>query len=183
MFMRDYYDLIVFEKNVSDKLLKLGFKDTGFEKFKILNNPSKYDKRKINLFVAKNKQDIIKITRKYRKYILGFINPILEDKTLINPGMMRIIKDANMCLVFTLNFMKDFKNKQKLFRDLKFIGKLSVKYKVPIIISSGAATIFDIKTPRQLASLGLLFGFNYMQCLNTISTNYKYLVDLYESYL
>ncbi len=181
--MRDYYDLIVQNKNIADKLLKLGFKETGFGKFKILDDPNQFDKRKINIFVAKNKQEIIKITRKYRKYILGFLNPILEDKTLINPGMMRIIKDADMCLVFTLKFMRNFKNKQKLFRDLKFIGKLSIKYKVPIIISSGAETIYDIKTPRQLASLGLLFGYNYMQCLNTISTNYKYLVDLYESYI
>ncbi len=58
----------------------------------------------------------------------------------------------------------------RLLSCLRREAALAEKFDIPIVISSGAVDCFQLRGPRDIASLAMVFGMNHMSALEAIST-------------
>lgn len=65
----------------------------------------------------------------------------------------------------------------KVFSMLYRIVGLAKKFGLPLVVSSGAKNVYEVKTPRDLAAFIQIFGLTKDEALATVSTNPKMIVE------
>ena len=63
------------------------------------------------------------------------------------------------------------------YRSLRREVALAKEFHVPIVVSSGVGEEHLMRMPRDLASIGYLFGLSEIEALDAVSTNPKHIVD------
>ncbi len=174
--MREYVDLIVESREAHEEALSLGFSTTGFGRIHLMNSlKSSKKKDRINLFRPSSDSEL----REAIKRVDALIDPISPEKQVITPTNATLIKDRNVAVIFTLKHFLSFTgvSRVKYMRSAIITGRILKKKRIPIVLSSGAETIYDVKTPRQIISFGELFELDYPQCVYGITELPRYLVS------
>lgn len=89
----------------------------------------------------------------------------------IDNVMAKLATENSVAIEFNFKFVLHSYRKVRshLLSHMKTNVMLAKKYKTPIVITSGAESIFDMRAGRELASLGSLIGLELAESLNSIS--------------
>jgi ribonuclease P/MRP protein subunit RPP1 len=147
-------------------------------------------------FKPRSQEDLMRFLRRYRRK-LEIISIICDDKEIARQAA----KDRRVDLLSfpSLDYHKRFFDRAeaelassglaalevdvkpllvlegpprvRLLSSLRREIKLAHQFHVPLVISSGVSEARLMRMPRDLASLGCLFGLNETEALNAVSTN------------
>lgn len=144
-------------KEVEEMGKKLGFNQLGkISSFSVLR---KYDKESLLSGIKSLNYDLI-------------FN--LEDNAKFwGDGLARIAGEKKVGVLFTLKKLLDAKptERSKLLERMKRITKICLRKSVPIVLSSGAEEITQMRGKSELLALASLLGMNGKQAKETLTLN------------
>lgn len=93
------------------------------------------------------------------------------EKTRIDHVMAKIAKKNNVSITFEFTHLLEFSRTErgKVFHTMKENARLVRKYKVPFVITSGALTLWDLRSPSELSAFAKLLGFNNTEIKDSYS--------------
>jgi len=174
--MREYVDLIVKTQEAHEEARSLGFSTTGFGHIHLMDSlKASRKKDSINLFHPTSDSEL----REAIKRVDALLDPISPEKQIITPTNATLVKEKNIVVVFTLKHFLSFAgvSRVKYMRSAIITGRILKKKRIPVVLSSGAESIYDVKTPRQIISFGELFELDYPQCVYGVTELPRYLVN------
>lgn len=179
--MREYVDLVVRSREAHEEALSVGFFTTGYGQIHLMDSLKNTKKNCVNLFQPSSDKEL----REAIKKVNILLNPISPERQVITPTNATLMKDRNVIVVFTLKHFLSFSgvSRVKYMRSAIITGRILKKKRIPVVLSSGAETVYDVKTPRQIISFGELFELDYPQCVYGVTELPKYLVSRCEGNL
>ena len=81
----------------------------------------------------------------------------------------RLASENNVALEINFSFMLNSKNRVRTFRALRKVIMLCEKYKTPMIIVSGARDEWELRAPRDLASIASVLGMDVARAIEGVS--------------
>ncbi|MCD4739867.1 hypothetical protein K8R43_01595 [archaeon] len=147
-----YYDLLVRTSKARETAEELGISTCPHVELEPNQLTRSYEKNKI-VFVRGG-------TLEQNKKTVRSPCDVLLDATRIDPNVVQVAKDNNVTFGITLHqflYTKQFK-RASLIRSYFRLIKLYNKMNSSILLVSGANNNFEVRTPEQLASLGIFLG-------------------------
>lgn len=175
---REYRDLLTHNQ----ECVRFGEKQLGYKE--VLNEEINYMKQdlntvqgKINIVqgdnLKKNKQAIRK------NHVDVLIDPFSSKEREFDQSTATVARENNVTIGITLkNILRATGMDKPLYlRSLNDLGKLIRRKNCNFIITSGAEDPLDMRSPRELASLAYLIGFNKEESLNSVSKNVQKIIE------
>lgn len=94
----------------------------------------------------------------------------------IDNVVARFMRERDIALMIDFSELLDARSKSKVIRVISKNVLLARKYKIPIVMASGAITRFGIRSPRDLACVATLFGLRVTEVKRTVVDNPQQLV-------
>lgn len=91
----------------------------------------------------------------------------------------QLASKSNACLELNIKHIIETPRRflPKVLFELKRVVKIAKKYEVPIITCSGATCIYEVKAPKDLASIPYILGLTEEEALQTVLLNPKAIVE------
>ncbi|MCX8175729.1 MAG: hypothetical protein N3E48_00670 [Candidatus Bathyarchaeota archaeon] len=102
-----------------------------------------------------------------------------KNLNLFDVAEAKLASGSNACLELNIKHVTETPPRflPKVIFELKRIVKVANKYKIPIVTCSGATCIYEVKTPRDLASIPYILGLSEKEALQTVSLNPKTIIE------
>lgn len=177
--MRQFYDALVFDGKCADFGRKLGYSGVFFDEAAYCEPKTAKDIKtvsgKIN-FVRGGALELNQaIVRK--KGVNVLLDPFGQKKEF-DTAVGQIAKDYNIFIGISLyNILANKVNRARLLANIASTIGICKKMKNDLVIVSGAKNVYDMRAPRELASLGTLFGLTDAQSLWAISESPRALLE------
>ncbi len=133
---------------------RLGFDTVFYNKLKVLK---KYTKSSLLSNIKSLKYDLI----------LG----LEKNPSYFTSGLAKIAGQKKVGVLFLFSTLLNSKpiERSKYLRNMRKVTRLCVKYDVPIVLSSGARDMWELRGKSELLALGSIIGLNGKQAKNAIS--------------
>ena len=153
--MRDFYDLFVCNEECVAFGQKLGYIKVCFNELKIERGGT-----------LKLNQKIIR-----KKGVQILLDPVTSKAKEFDTAIAQVAKDNGVAIAISLAQILDTQglDRVRLLKNLFHVIKICKKMKNDVVLVSGARNIYELRSPRELASIGVLLGLTEAQALWAIS--------------
>ncbi|MGP3668151.1 MAG: RNase P subunit p30 family protein [Candidatus Bathyarchaeota archaeon] len=102
-----------------------------------------------------------------------------KNLNLFDDAEAKLASNSNACLELNVKHITEtpLKFLPKVLFEFKRIVKTAKKYRVPVVTCSGATCIYEVKAPKDLASIPYILGLSEREALQTVSLNPKTIVE------
>lgn len=161
--MRDFYDLFVLNKDCVAFGEKLGYKKVCFNELKIERGGS-----------LRLNQALVR-----KKGVRILLDPVTPRAKEFDTATAQVAKDNGIAIGISLKQILDASgpDRVRLLKNLFHLVKICKKMKNDIVIVSGATNIYEMRAPKELASIGVLLGLTEMQALWAVSEEAKAILE------
>ncbi len=172
-----YYDLLV-SGDAREHLTSYGYSDPGIPV--VVLEPSQLDKAYSPdaLVFVRSSNTLEKNKKIVRAPCDGIVDPIYPRANVLDYNALTTARDNDITLVFTLSRFLSVKGieRAKLIARARLLIRMALKKGVRILLASGAEHPFDLRTPYQLESFGVLLGLSWKKAEWSITKTPEYLI-------
>lgn len=99
------------------------------------------------------------------------LDPTTSRKMEFDSAVAQIAHDKDIAIGFSLDSILNTKglDRVSLIRNIKFVIELCKKKNAEVILISGAKDVYGMRSPEDLAALGVMFGLTKPQALWAVS--------------
>ena len=162
-----YIDLHLENRSLAEDEKKLGFSIVQTPKKVFLRNPKDFSQLQENSVAESESSDLLRKASK--KKLL--INPFLVKGLFKDEGLIRCVAEGKAIFEIPVNiFLSSSGAKRaKALREASIFLKKCIKLKAPYCLTSRAKTLFDLKTPFEMAAIGNALGLTRDQAKAAVS--------------
>ncbi|HJH30260.1 MAG TPA: ribonuclease P protein component 3 [Methanosarcinaceae archaeon] len=159
-----------------------GFKSNGFEVFKgievVSNNPSKLHgligkyRRNVDVLVIHGGNENINRAAVENRNVDILAHPCTPKDSGLNHILAKSASENNVAIEFNLDSVFKGRGGRRV-HTLSYFRKnveIARKFDVPMILTSNAASYFDLRAPWEMIALAGLFGMEKDEAISAIST-------------
>lgn len=161
--MREFFDLFVCNKDCVAFGEKLGYKKVCFNELKLERGGS-----------LRLNQAIVR-----KKGVQILLDPVTPKAKEFDTAIAQVAKDNGVAIGISLAQILDAvgPDRVRLLKNLFHLIKICKKMKNDVVIVSGARNVYEMRAPKELASIGVLIGLSELQALWAISEVPKAIVE------
>lgn len=167
--MKRYADLHVNDERLSAKAKELGFFRALVPLVFVLKKGNDADKLSAGLQVVESKSSELLSKACAKTRVL--VNPLGARNFWRDDGLIRAVAD-NDCLfeiAWSYLLVEGALDKAKRLKRLRDFIRKCLKLKARFVFVSGARSEFDLKSPREIAAIGVLLGLSQEQAQHFLS--------------